>query len=296
MRVSYVILTCNRRDDLQRCLDSICGQDYPDIEIIVIDNNSNDGTDTLMGQYPQAIYLALDYNSGVCQGRNMGFEKASGDIIVVIDDDGELPQPQVTTEIVGGFQRLPDMGIMALRVVNPRDPNCRRVIPSKNKDIINSPQEVPVAYFPGGGVAIRRTLLDEVGMFPPEYFYSMEELDLAYRVAKTQWQIYYFPQITILHHESMAQRPSWRRYYYEYRNRIWLVTSYLPLRYLVVNLSLWGGLTLFRSLRHGHARPFFRGIADGVKGHGYFRNRRRQQLLNKEEIRRIKQLQGRLYY
>lgn len=296
MLVSYVILTCNRWKDLERCLNSIEKQDYPDIEIVVIDNNSSDGTPDLISKYPKVKYRRLDYNSGVCQGRNIGFQEASGEIIIVIDDDGELPRADTTAMIVAGFQKRPDMGIMALRVINPRDLNCRRVIPSRDKSIARRREEVPVAYFPGGGMAVRSALLDEVGMFPAEYFYSMEELDLAYRVARTDWQIYYFPQIAVLHHESLQQRPSWRRFYYEYRNRIWLATSFLPLPYLVVNLTLWGGWTLVRALRHGHIRPFLRGVADAIKGLRFARLRRKDMLLRPPHIRRIKALGGRLYY
>lgn len=296
MRVSYVILTCNRQDDLRICLDSIIKQKYDDIEIVVIDNNSDEDSAYLIDIFPTLRYIRLNYNSGVCKGRNIGFEKATGDVIVVIDDDGELPHENVTQEIVDGFSKYPDMGIMALRVVNPKDPNCRRIIPSTDKTIANNDTETLVAYFLGGGVAIRKQVLDEVGLFPEQYFYSMEELDLAYRVAKTDWKIYYFPQVVILHHESLVQRPSWRKFYYEYRNRIWLATSYLPLPYLIVNLSIWGTVTFLKSLRYGHAKHFFKGTIDGLKDLKFSKERRKELLLNSQEIKRIKNLSGRLYY
>ncbi|MTI95309.1 MAG: glycosyltransferase family 2 protein [Firmicutes bacterium] len=297
MRVSYLILTYNRKHDLQRCLDSVINQNWDDLEIVVVDNNSEDGTDQMVtNKYPQVQYVRVDYNSGVCQGRNIGFEAATGDVIVVIDDDGELPDNNVTEAIAKGFQEHPQMGIMALKVLNPADPATRRVIPSTDKSIADLQTDMEVAYFLGGGVAIRREVLDAVGTYPAAYFYSMEELDLSYRLAKTQWRIRYFPQITVLHHESVGQRPSWRRYYYDYRNRIWLTTSFLPLRYLVVNLGLWGVKLGLGALRHGHFKSFLKGARDGVKGLSPYKQRRKQLKLKPQEVKRIRNLSGRLYY
>lgn len=296
MLISYVVLTYNRKDELKVCLDSIVAQTYHNIQTVVVDNNSQDGTDKLIKYYPQVKYVRLDYNSGVCQGRNIGFDNANGDIIIVIDDDGELPHPNVTTQIVQAFNARPEMGIMALRVVNPKDPVTRRIIPSTDKKIAEHKTETEVAYFLGGGVAIRKQVLEEAGNYPSEYFYSMEELDLSYRLAKTDWKIYYYPQIHVLHHESVGQRPGWRRYYYDFRNRIWLTTSFLPLRYLIINLSFWGLRLALQSLRHGHFKSFVKGVKEGWRQLPRYRQRRRQHLLRANEVKRIRTLGGRLWY
>lgn len=297
MRISYLVLTYNRKDDLKRCLDSIAGQDYPDLETVVVDNNSSDGTpEFIAAHYPWVKYHYVDYNSGVCQGRNIGFQQATGEIIVVIDDDSELPDQQLTRQIAEGFTKHPQMGVMALKVVNPKAPDTRRVIPSRDKSLTSAQAEVEVSYFPGGGSAFRREVLQEVGHYPGEYFYSMEELDMSYRIAKTNWQILYFPQLVVLHHESLGERPSWRRSYYDYRNRIWLATSFLPLRYLVVNLTVWGVVLFAQALRYGYAKHFFKGLTEAVTQLGPYRKRRKDQLLNREALRRLKRLHGRLYY
>lgn len=296
VRVSYVILTYNRKEELKTCLDSLVAQAYEDIEIIVVDNNSQDGTDELVKRYSGIRYTGLDYNSGVCEGRNIGFAQATGDIIVVIDDDGEIPEEDFTGRVVDGFNRHPEMGIMALKIINPKDLATRRIVPSRDKSIADSQAETEVAYFLGGGVAFRRQVLEQVGYYPAEYFYSMEELDLSYRLARTSWKIIYFPQLVVLHHESIGQRPSWRRAYYDYRNRIWLATSFLPLQYLVVHLTVRALELGFKALRNGHFRSFARGTRDGIREIGRYRQRRKTHLLSRDEIARMKKLGGRVWY
>ena len=296
MRVSYVVLTYNRKEELKTCLDSIVKQTYPEIEIIVVDNNSQDGTEKIMQHYPHVNYHRLKTNTGACQGRNICFGLAEGDVVVVLDDDSELPSPDTTSDIVAGFKTRPEMGVMALKVVNPIQPLTRRTIPSRKKSIANRTTEVEVAYFLEGGVAFRNQVLQEVGHYPPEYFYAMEALDFSYRLAKTSWKIYYYPQIHVLHHESVAQRPGWRRFYYDIRNRIWLTTTFLPIGYQVINLCFWGVKMGLQSLLHGHFKSFARGVRDGFRGRAPFRDRRQKMLLTSVEIRRIRKLGGRVCY
>ncbi|MCR3921548.1 MAG: glycosyltransferase [Firmicutes bacterium] len=297
MLITYLILTYNRKHDLDRCLKSIQEQRYSEIEVIVVDNNSTDGTDQFIDAfYPSVHYIYVDYNSGVCEGRNIGFRQATGDVIIVLDDDSEVNDPNFTDSIVKQFISNNSMGLLSFKVTNPLIPDTRRVIPSTDKSIINSMQPVEVAYFLGGGVAIRKKVLDETGLYPSQYFYSMEELDLAYRVMKTQWKIFYFPKIEVLHHESQNQRPSWRRFYFDCRNRVWLTVTYLPLKYLLINNSVWFFKMLLQAVKYRHTKHFFRGFCDGIKGLPFFLKRRKNSLLTKEEVKRIRLLHGRLYY
>lgn len=91
-KVSVIIPTYGRPDNLKRAIDSVIEQTYKNIEIIVIDDNginSKKGheTSTLVRHYPHIIYIKLEKNSGGGMARNKGIERASGDYITFLDDD-----------------------------------------------------------------------------------------------------------------------------------------------------------------------------------------------------------------
>ena len=89
--VSYVVVTMNRCAEVVRCLRSLQAHTYPDTEIIVVDNQSSDGTARVVAeQFPEARLLISTENLGAAGGRNLGIEAARGDICVFIDADAEL--------------------------------------------------------------------------------------------------------------------------------------------------------------------------------------------------------------
>jgi len=295
MLTTYMVLTCNRKDDLKKCLDSIIAQRDSTFEIVVVSNNSTDGTAEMMEKlYPSCKYIEVGYNSGICTGRNIGFSHSQGDIIVVLDDDCEVADRDFNSKLQKKMIENPDWGILSFHVINTRSTEYKGVIPSKDKSIVN--REVEVTYFPGGAHVIRKKLLEEIGTLPDEYFYSMEELDMGYRVMSTHWKIYFTPDLWVYHHESPQSRPSWRRFYYDFRNRIWLTTKYLPVKYIISQLILWGGYTFLKSIRYGYVKYFFRSIRDALQEIEKYKELRRRYKLDGNAIQRLKKLNGRLYY
>ena len=87
--VSVVIPTYNREGTICDCLDSVCNQTYPNIEIIVVDDCSTDNTKEIILNYKDSRvkYYRLQSNSGACVARNKGVELASGDIVAFQDSD-----------------------------------------------------------------------------------------------------------------------------------------------------------------------------------------------------------------
>src|SRR5579863_521141 len=86
--VSIVILNYKRRDALRRVLDSVRAQEYPNREIILVDNNSGDEIRTFIEGYaPEVELIELPQNRGACGGRNAGIERARGQIVVTLDND-----------------------------------------------------------------------------------------------------------------------------------------------------------------------------------------------------------------
>ena len=89
--VSVVIVTWNRRMDVLMAVQSVYTQPYPNVEVIVVDNGSSDGTvEALAAAYPAATVIAMKRNLGVAAGRNPGIAVARGEFVVILDSDAIL--------------------------------------------------------------------------------------------------------------------------------------------------------------------------------------------------------------
>jgi glycosyltransferase involved in cell wall biosynthesis len=145
--VSYVIITRNRRGEVVNCLKSLRQQDYPNKQIIVIDNGSNDDSASAIRQdFPEALLIKLETNHGVSGGRNRGAAAASGEICVFIDDDAQLADRQATRRIIRYFDDDPNLACLALKVCDPVTGNeDYRAMPRADKRRVE--HDYQCAYF-----------------------------------------------------------------------------------------------------------------------------------------------------
>src|ERR1700730_11710283 len=90
-RVVVVVLTWNGRDDTLLCLESLQGVDYPNWEVLVVDNGSEDGSvDAIHGDYPEIVVIETGKNSGYAGGNNVGIESAlrrGAEFILLLNND-----------------------------------------------------------------------------------------------------------------------------------------------------------------------------------------------------------------
>ena len=116
--VSIIIVTWNRKDDVLESVRSVYVQDYPEFEVIVVDNASTDGTaEALREAYPQVRVIELGQNVGASGGRNYGIEVAGGEIIFTLDSDASL-QKDTLERVVRKLKEEPDVGILSCKFIN----------------------------------------------------------------------------------------------------------------------------------------------------------------------------------
>jgi GT2 family glycosyltransferase len=109
--VSVVIPTFNRAYDLSECLDSVIRSDYPNMEIVVVDNNCTDGTFELVRQrFPMARLVRSLENRGAAGGRNLGLQNARGTFVFFLDHDTVVAKDTISI-LVGVLARYPDIGL-----------------------------------------------------------------------------------------------------------------------------------------------------------------------------------------
>jgi len=292
--VSFIVLTYNRKDELIQALKSIQSQSYHPKEIIVVDNGSTDGSSTLIKEsFPSVKLIRLNNNVGVGRGKNIGIQNAQGDVLIFIDDDAFFVDRNSTKLIVNRLLSEENLGLIGCKIFNlPKNGIDRKEIPRRDKKIIEHEHET--TYFVGTGFALKRKVIESVGLFPEDYFYSGEELDLSFRMIEAGFKIIYFPKVVVYHNVSPKGRPVWQRSYYLTRNRIWLALKYLPTHYAILHSTCWLAFMFYESMLRGFLRYYFRGVFDSIKG--LLPILKCRKVLSTKTIRKLRLLSGRLYY
>lgn len=261
--VSIVLLTHNRPKLISEFLKSLSGISYKPIEIIVVDNHSDEPVEPLLHRYPFVRTIRTSRNLGAV-GRNVGMTAASGDIIITLDDDiSGLDEPAIWR--IAEYFRDPAVGALTFKVIDDRTRNvvdwchhCKAEEFSDTEFLTNDIAE--------GAVAFRSAALTIAGVYPESFFISHEGPDLAWRLMNAGFVVKYTPQIVVRHSYSPIARTTWRRYYFDTRNLIWLALRNYPLLYGIKWTSIGLAAMLAYSLRDGFSQHWMKGVIDGLRG------------------------------
>lgn len=249
MKVSYVILTRNRRADVLENLGLLASQEHP-AEVVLVDNGSDDGTvAAVRAKHPTVKVVETGTNAGVTGGRNAGIKAATGEVLIFIDDDAVVRDAHATSKVVEKFTADSTLGILGFQERSYYDP---QVLPSwaygRKRPGTWATREFEAWTYPGAGHAIRRRVFDQVGVYPERYFYATEEIDLSLRAMDAGWRVAYTPTVKVYHKVSPATRAKFR-YYFDLRNNIWLTMRLLPWWYGVPRIVGWTGLATLKAMR-----------------------------------------------
>jgi GT2 family glycosyltransferase len=266
--VSIVILYYKRRETIEESVDSVLTQDYPNVELIVVDNHSDDDIKATIDRRGDKVkFIELPENIGACAGRNVGLRAARGSIVVFLEDDVKLLSPFEITKITKVFETHPDIHVLALQVCDPDTGKLRLrewCHPRYWKEY--SEAEFETSWFGEGASAFRRESLDVCGGYYEPLFYGAEGDDLVVRLFNRGYRILHVPQVRVGHRASDRGRSSYRQYYYFTRNYLWIAYKDFPyiagIRYLLPKLAMMA----FFALRAKALGAFFRGAWDGIKG------------------------------
>ena len=238
--VSVIIPNWNGAHHLPTCLESLRRQTYPHVEVIVADNGSTDGSLALLARdYPEVRVLELGENRGFAGGCNAGIRVAQGAFVVLLNNDTGAA-PRWLEEIVTTFQRHPEAGIVASKMLlfDQRDtlhtagdfyrldgiPGNRGVW---QKDVGQYDREETVFSACGGSAAYRKATLDQVGLLDEDFFFSCEDVDLAWRAQLAGWQCIYAPR-AVVYHRLSATGGGVTASFYDGRNFIYLLAKDYP--------------------------------------------------------------------
>lgn len=285
---SVVVLTRNRRDLVCQLLDSLLGLRHGRLEIIVVDNASSDGTlQALNGGFPNVTTISLASNQGAV-ARNFGLRRATGDIVICLDDDVIGLTDQSLDAIQRHFNENPKLAALNFRILDASSGEVANWChPCRVEDFAS--RFFLTCEISEGAVAFRRGLLGDVGYYPEAFFISNEGADLACRILNHGYDIAFTPQVPVLHKFSAQARESWRRYYYDTRNHLWLAIRNYRLafgtRYVLAKLAAM----LVYSIRDGFFRYWLKGVFDAIRGSGrMYRTRQPLTPLAHRQLKRLR--------
>lgn len=251
LSLSIVVLTFRRDDALLDTLERIYSTlGTSGFQLVLVDNNadgkSRRGT---IDKFEDAVLVDERYNMGVAAGRNKGISVATGDVLLFLDDDALLEVPaDFTARLTNLFDHDPKLGVVAFRsFVGSQRIEDPIEFPHTDK---SKSREAAFDTFRFIGVAhaIRRTLLDQTGLYCASFFYGMEEFDLSYRALKLGYRVEFRPEFRVQHMKANAGRlPSSAVIRRMYANKLSVGWMHLPVRLFLASGAAWFLKTLLDS-------------------------------------------------
>lgn len=283
MKISVIIPNWNGAPLLPGCLNALRRQTCADHEVIVVDNASSDESLGVLRGYPEARVVALAQNRGFAGGCNAGIRAARGQIIALLNSDTEA-DPRWLENVVAAFERHPEAGLVASKMLlfdrrtafhTAGDFYRIDGIPGNRgvwqEDHGQFDREEYVFSANGGSAAYRKTMLDEIGLLDEDFFFSCEDVDLAWRAQLAGWKCVYAPQ-AVVYHMLAATGGGVTASFYDGRNFIWLLAKDYPgslwRRYWPAIGRAQLGITVeaLRAWRGAAARARLRGQLAGLIG------------------------------
>jgi GT2 family glycosyltransferase len=282
-RVSAIVVNWNGGAMLDECLASLFAQTWTNLEVILVDNASVDGSaDRAAAAWGERLRVLRNArNEGFARGNNLAFAAATGEWMFLLNTDA-VAEPGAIEALMRFVADKPEVGQLACRINRYEEAHvfdsvglllypdgvCR---PRgwQEKDLGQYDRAEAVLAPHGCACAYRKAMLDDVGTFDEAYFCYLEDLDLGMRGQLGGWTCWYVPDSRVRHHKSAsAGNYSKFKAFHVERNRIWNAIKLLP-RFVLLTSPLF---TLNRYLMQFYAAKTHAGIsAEFVKEYSWWR-------------------------
>lgn len=216
MRISAVISTWNKREDVLANVAALKAGSRPPDEIVVVDNCSTDGTAAaLRAAHPDVVLVEMPHDrKGACETFNLGFRTATGEAIAIMDDDVVATRDWLARLEAALAAEPPTTALVSSRVIEPGMPeDYQRAEVARGRYY--------AATFRGCGTLARAYVLAATGGYDERFFIYGNERDLAARVLARGFRILQLPDAVIHHATPFGMKSGRRSLYYHVRN-FWL--------------------------------------------------------------------------
>jgi O-antigen biosynthesis protein len=233
MKLSIIIVNYNVKYFLEQCLyAALKAATKVSSEIIVIDNDSVDGSCQMVTEkFPEVFLIANKENVGFSKANNQAIRIAKGEYILLLNPDTVVEEDSFL-KITEFMDRTPDAGGLGVKMIDGKGrflPESKRGLPTPevafwkmsgfsglfphskrfgryHLGYLDKDQIHNVEVLAGAFMLLRRETLDKVGLLDEDYFMYGEDIDLSYRITKSGYKNYYFPETTIIHYKGESTK------------------------------------------------------------------------------------------
>jgi GT2 family glycosyltransferase len=207
--VSVIVCAYQAEDTIEECLWSLMELDYPDYEVLVVDDGSNDATAKIARRFP--VRLLPRGRLGLSGARNVGLEEAEGEIIAYIDADAQA-DPDWLTYLALALEVPGTAGVGGPNPVPPDDPpvaQCVARAPGGPIHVLLDDERAE--HVPGCNMAFWRERLMEIGGFDPIYRAAGDDVDVCWKLLDRGYEIRFHPSALVWHRRRDSVRAFWRQ-------------------------------------------------------------------------------------
>lgn len=208
-RISVVICSYNGSHTIRDCMEGLLSLDYPNFEVIVINDGSTDNLAEIVSEYP--FKLINTPNMGLSNARNTGMLAATGEIVAYTDDDAH-PDPHWLKYLAASFLKTNHAGIGGPNIA-PQDDGeiaeCVANAPGGPVHVLINDTEAE--HIPGCNMAFRREALKAIGGFDPQFRTAGDDVDVCWRIQEKGWTLGFSSPAMVWHHRRNSIRDYWRQ-------------------------------------------------------------------------------------
>lgn len=279
--VSIILAPHNGLEHLPACLGSVFAQDYRNIEVIMVDNASTDGSSDYVGRhFPAVKRIKSTANLAYGAGNNLGASIAKGDFLLFLNHDTVVTK-SFLLELVRTLQKQPDVGVAQSKIMMASRPELIDSAgayltrtgmwfhPGRGEsDGAVDPEPVEILGAAGACLMVRRTVFDALRGFDSDFVIYFDDADLSWRARLFGNRVVMVPRSVIYHWGAATTRrlPSTFTIYHSFKNRLCSLIKLLSIRDLLlilpvhVTLCIGGALVYFLRLKPANGLAIFRAL------------------------------------
>jgi len=210
-KISVIVCSYNGARTLRQCLDALATLDYPNYEVIVVNDGSTDDTPAIAQDYP--VRLINQPNMGLSAARNVGLAASNGDIVAYLDDDA-FPHRYWLRYLATAFNRSTHVGIGGPNLPPAGDglvAECVAAAPGNPLHVLLSDEIAE--HIPGCNMAYRKVALLAIDGFDTRFRAAGDDVDLCWRLQDRGWTIGFCPAAVVWHHRRNSICAYWKQQY-----------------------------------------------------------------------------------
>jgi GT2 family glycosyltransferase len=254
-RISVVVCTYNGSRTICETLRGLALLEYPNYEVIVVDDGSTDNTAALV--QPFEVRLIRTQNRGLSAARNNGLEAASGSIVAYIDDDA-YPDAHWLQYLAWTYLTTEYAGVGGPNIAPANDgkiAECIAHAPGGPAHVLLAAREAE--HIPGCNCSFRKECLQSVGGFDPVFRTAGDDVDLCWRLLERGWKLGFHAAAMVWHHRRSSLRTYWKQQK-GYGKAEALLERKWPSKYNAAGHVTWAGRLYGRGITRalGHWRIY----------------------------------------